>query len=99
MALLIALTGGLPDLIPAWQTLHGNWSGLYRWCHSFLWWRDILVPTWGLHLLLDRVTHKPTGGWYAWVWWVDALLLTVAVVWVLWSEGWLRRRAGSARLL
>jgi hypothetical protein len=89
VALLIALTGGLPDLIPAVQTLQGNWSGPYHWCHSSLWWRDALMPTWGLHLLLDSLCHKPTGGWYEWTYWVDWTFLVAAGLWVLTYE---RRR-------
>jgi hypothetical protein len=61
----MAIMGGAPDFI-GWlekkikqNDCLWNW---YKWTHSYKIWQ-ILIPTWALHIFVDKYFHNTGGGW------------------------------------
>jgi hypothetical protein len=81
IAIVLGITGGLPDILAAIDSLKGDW-GLYEILHRFQWWH---VPVWpyGLHLFFDWLTHSPDGGRG------PAYIPLEIASWILLTVGWL----------
>ena len=69
---ILSFTGAFPDLGALDETLHGKYDGRYHLFHYETPWLWFWMPT-GLHLLIDRVTHRPDGKWYWWAYVIEVL--------------------------
>ena len=86
--MFLALTGTYPDAAALPETIRKNYSGMYGHLHH----REPLLWFWpwtALHLGIDRLTHKKTGGYYWWVKYAEGVLWLGLIAYWASVKGWL----------
>lgn len=58
--LLAGLISIVPDIGRLFQSNTNDWNLFYRWAHET--WYLYFMPFWNLHIAVDKLVHKSTGG-------------------------------------
>jgi hypothetical protein len=83
---VFGVAGMLPDILPAIETLRGNYGGLYAFWHDFSGWS--FVPTIGLHQIEDWLAHdQVNGGWFLWVYFAEPIVAFAIVAYIWYESG------------
>lgn len=78
---ILAVMGAAPDILTYIEdTVAGvRWISYNKYHGAAPWWL-LIMPPYALHVALDRLFHKPEGGWYPWAYVVDLLALFALIL-------------------
>jgi len=78
----VAFIGMEPDLYALEETFWGDYADIYHEMHHPPLWRWFIAP-YALHLLVDRLTHKRSGGWAWWAYPVEGIGWGISIAYLI----------------